>query len=907
MSIRFGEQHTIRAASAGHGSDVPLLLKTKLTAPRRGRGILPRPRLEQHAALLNERRLAIFTAPPGFGKTTLASIWAESLLAQAHSVAWLSLDAEDDSAQRLLFYLAAALNQANPTLGLACLGLRSELTFFTTETLASLLINELSLITQPITLFIDDLHCIDDAVLIEALRFLLQRAPEHFHLVLISRNELPAALLAHLYADDVLEINSQQLRFELEETRDLLRKAGYEPQQSSDVLCIQESAEGWIAALRAFLLTPGHTVARMAPRSICNLFDEVVGHLDAAVQRDLLLLGLLEKFSHGLLGTLLGTQAARELLEMLQQRQLFFTALDPEETWFSLHPLFREHLKKACLRRDETAARAVMARAAHWFAERKLWLDAIRLGLESGEVWQVKEWIEHCATTLVEQGDFTTLVVLEKHWKLQSSECPLPLKMARAWAMGLALESGAARKLAKQIETELWAQPDKGQSSAIYWEVQALQAMLLGLADHNMRSGPLARNCWQSGSSRPWVSNVLLNLMSGSLLREAAWEAFYQLPSTVDAQDGNRGYFLHECYRQSLTALAEGLQGRIGCAIEGLQGLIERIDLSFSDGLSTPNPVLLALPKALLAHYHYLRGDTVRAADALQGCLDYVNMGGFLDCIGHAFVVSARMQLQQGQGVRARRTLEQMSNLAQQRDWPRLQSWSLMERVRACLLDGRVREAAGCLRELQQIRAVPLHDGGVDRDQFALLAELWLGLNDQPVRAELITDAQALLADLRGRQFWLMVAELALALGCYLAMQGEPEGDPLMSEALGLIRDSGAVALLADIGVPQACDRLSRYIPASWRAEVTALLGRSAEPGATVSDCSALLALTVKERQVMQLVAEGKSNKQIAKDLSVTPETIKSHMKSIFAKLKVESRAQAAVMLQTAPAISDKR
>ena len=61
-----------------------------------------------------------------------------------------------------------------------------------------------------------------------------------------------------------------------------------------------------------------------------------------------------------------------------------------------------------------------------------------------------------------------------------------------------------------------------------------------------------------------------------------------------------------------------------------------------------------------------------------------------------------------------------------------------------------------------------------------------------------------------------------------------------------------------------------------------------------------MLALTVKERQVVQLVAEGKSNKQIARDLNVTPETIKSHMKSIFAKLKVDNRAQAAVMLQQA-------
>ena len=154
-----------------------------------------------------------------------------------------------------------------------------------------------------------------------------------------------------------------------------------------------------------------------------------------------------------------------------------------------------------------------------------------------------------------------------------------------------------------------------------------------------------------------------------------------------------------------------------------------------------------------------------------------------------------------------------------------------------------------------------------------------------------------MLATLRQRQFSLMVAELGLALGFYLAMQNA-EGDALLDEALALIRDSGAVAVLRDIGVADACDSLAVYLPAHWSAEVIVLLGRSEGADEEGGSCAALLALTVKERQVMQLVAEGKSNKQIAKDLSVTPETIKSHMKSIFAKLKVESRAQAAVMLQ---------
>ena len=107
------------APGQNRGNELPLLLATKISAPRRGRGILPRPRLEHYADQLLERRLAVLEAPPGFGKTTLATIWAERLSALGQTVAWLSLDAEDDSAQRLLYYICAANGVRCPARGSA--------------------------------------------------------------------------------------------------------------------------------------------------------------------------------------------------------------------------------------------------------------------------------------------------------------------------------------------------------------------------------------------------------------------------------------------------------------------------------------------------------------------------------------------------------------------------------------------------------------------------------------------------------------------------------------------------------------------------------------------------------------------------------------------------------------------
>ena len=888
------------APGQNRGNELPLLLATKISPPRRGRGILPRPRLEHYADQLLERRLAVLEAPPGFGKTTLATIWAERLSALGQTVAWLSLDAEDDSAQRLLYYICAAINKVLPEVGRRCLDLGAELGFFSAEALSCLLIDELARQPVPLTLFLDDYHCIDDAVLVEALRVFVQRAPEHVHLVLVGRKDLPEAIVEHLYADDRLEIGSAMLRFELEETRALFRKGGVQPEFGGDICIIQQASDGWIAALRAYLLTPAQGTGRHLPRSITHLFDDILAQLPERLARRLCAVGVLDKFSAGLLQVLFGEAQADELLLLMRRRQLFINVLDDHDTWFSLHPLFREHLRTACLRHDEAAARKLMLQAARWFAERQLWFDAIRLGMDSGDVAQLREWIQDCATTLIEQGDFSTLVVLEKRWQMQASDSPLPLKVTRAWAMGLALEHGPAMRLTRELEAEIEQQGAGEESSAIYWEVQAIKAMLWALDDRYALAAPLARECVESGYCTQWAAHVLLNVICGAHMRACEWDQLYALPPTQRRSQGNRGYFLHECYRQSLYGLAEMYQGRIVQGIAALDELLEQADNQRAADLRRPNPVLTALPKGLGAFGHYLLGDYAEAENLLQECLPYIKTGSFIECTALAYTAQVRLLAQQGRFAQARRLLDDLESLALARDWPRLQARALLERVRLHLLERKPREAQVCCNLLQQLASLEWPDQWVDREYFALLARLWLALDEDTCEPGLLEQASTLLERLKASGIWLYYLELGTVTGLLLSReQGASAALTLLSSVLDLLERSGATSLLTDLPTQDTCALLARLCPPTLQQRAANLLGIDA---ATQGEhCSeALLALTVKERQVVQLVAEGKSNKQIARDLSVTPETIKSHMKSIFAKLKVDNRAQAAVMLQQA-------
>lgn len=884
-------------------NDVPVLLTTKITPPRRGRGVLPRPRLEQFAEHLTERRLAILEAPPGFGKTTLATIWAERLVAQGHAVAWLSLDAEDDSAHRLLYYLSAAINRVCSSVGKQVLALGDGVSAYSAQALASLLIAELERHPQPITLIFDDYHCIDDAVLVEALRFLVQRAPEQVHLVFIGRKDLPEAILEHFYADERLEIDAALLRFEPEETRDLLRKGGLQPELGGDLCAIQDAADGWIAALRAYLLTANTSGGRHLPRSISNLFDDILAQLSDSTRRVLCSLGLLDKFSPALLHTLFGDAVAEQLLQLLRRRQLFLNVLDEHDGWFGLHPLFREHLRSTCLRQDEQGAREFMLRAARWFAERELWFDAIQLGMDSGDVEQLREWIQDCATTLIEQGDFNTLVALEKRWKLQSTDNPLPLKVTRAWAMGLALEYGPAMRLVEELEVEIAQLQGSEEVAVMHWEVQAIKAMLWALDDRFGLAAPLADACLASGYCTPWATNVLLNIVCGAHLRACRWDGLYSLPPTQGVAQGNRGYFLHDCYRKTLYALAEFYQGRIVQGIATLDGVLEQAHELFACDLRRPNPVLTALPKGFSAFGHYLRGELGEAEALLQESLPYIKSGSFIECTAFAHMVQVRLLAHQGRFAQARRVLDDLESLSLAREWPRLQARALLERVRLHLLERKPREAHVCSSMLQQLASLDWPDQCIDREYFALLSRLWLALDVERCESALLDQALALLKRVQDNEIRLYYVELGAVTGLLLSRErGESEALELLGSVLQLTAESGVVTLLSDLPTPDACGLFARHCPVALQLQAAALLGIDAQESA--GDCSeALLALTVKERQVVQLVAEGKSNKQIARDLNVTPETIKSHMKNIFTKLKVDNRAQAAVMLQQHAAV----
>ncbi|MBO3274322.1 LuxR C-terminal-related transcriptional regulator [Pseudomonas schmalbachii] len=877
------------------------LLSTKVLPPRRGRGTLPRPRLEQLIERIAEASLTVLRAPPGFGKSTLASTWAEAALARGGRVAWLNLDEADDTPERLLLYVAAAIQRGFD--GTQGGHLLKDLSLIPAEHLSTMLVNDLESRDEQCFLFIDDYHCVPPATLVAGFENLVRFAPDNLHLVFCGRSDLPSALFAHAYADACLEVDAAQLRFDLDETRDLLLRSGGAAIDPTELMELHQSTEGWIAALRASLLTLRQRPAGSArlSNSISGLLDELLDRLPRELVEQLSKLAAVDKFSARLAEELTGTPNGQALIGDLDRRQLFLVSLDDQAHWFSFHPLFREHLRH---RLPATELAGTLDKAARWFAGQQLWMDAVRTALATDDNDSARNWIAHCAMDMVERGDIIILLDWERQLHDRLLESPAQLKLALAWAAGLAMSSGNARRLLGEVRTALPGIEDDAQKTHLEWECRALEAMLLALEDRSEAGGRLASACLPYVQDRPWISNTLLNVLCYSHLLSCRWQEFYTMPPMASTPLDPTRYQFNQVYRLCLMGLGETLQGRFSQAAAIFEEAMRITASQHSNRAGARHPVLRALPASFLAGVRYLQGNFAEAERLSLENLDTVKITGFLDCAATLFITISRLSNSHASPQGARYFLEDGDRLAQTRAWPRMQAQLLLERTRVSLIEQKAHEAHACTAQLEALNLAHAPEVSAEISEYACLASLaalWCEACGLSRSADL---EQAERLRHQAQQFNLRLMQLRLAGSLAMAHWRRRSTDRAVAyllEVAELMEHCNAPQILADLPARQPLQQLVSHtlqvsgLNQALKSRLQSLQSGETDAAASQNASRMMITLTSKERHVLELVAQGKSNKEMAKLLGVTPETIKSHMKHIFSKLQVDSRAQAAV------------
>ncbi len=890
-------------------------LASRLRPPRPARGVIARPRLDGLLDLLRARLLTVVKAPPGFGKTTAAQSWADALAASGARVAWLSLSAQEDDDERFFGAVAAALRRANAARGEGTPDEPADAEWSLRELSIPMrhrvewLAAELSANPGELFLVLDDFQEITRPAIHQALSQQLASAPPHLHLILLGRSA-PRLELATLRARDaLLELDAQMLRFDLAETELLLRKHPSAAQGPHDAATLHALTGGWIAALRAALLTarirgeaasPARYAPPGTPRSIQALLDDLLEQLPEPLLQFMQRCSVAERVCAPLAACLSGRDDAQELLEQIERQQLFITALDDRPHWFAFHRLLRELLLRRAAQRDAQALPRAHRTAARWFAEQACWTEAIGHALAAGDTAQAMQWIESHAMAVVGAGDLLTLLSWERQLRAHLVESPLRLRLAFAWGLGLAMACDKALALLDGVEAQL-AQRGEPTPPELRDECLALRAVVVCTTGDYDLAASLAGQCTASGTAQPWVANARRNVLAACSLHRGHWEQLYVAPPLLgSAQGPAAGDRMAATYRLSIRALAELRQGHLDDAARLLDEAMH---------VGADSATLAALPAPTLALVRYLQGHSDEAARINAAHMAINQRVAPIEGLYAAYLVAARLARLEGQPVRARHLLDEGESIGAARGWRRVEVTLLLEKIRLCLLDGRGAEAEAGSRRIEALaRAARSALEAADFGRATRLARAWCALsagrhgNAADELRTLVGSAQH-----DGRLVDHIAALGALALA-QQAASDLPAARRTLVEACTLVQRSGALRALLDqpasmasllrelLGARAELARDSWLEPLLVRAQRS--LAESGEPAAP--QARPLQALSPREHHILHLLAGGQSNKEIARGLGIAPETVKTHVSKIFTKLGAQNRAQAAAMIPPA-------
>jgi LuxR family transcriptional regulator, maltose regulon positive regulatory protein len=415
------------------------VLATKRVVPRLPEGMIQRPRVEELLDRGMERPFTLVSAPAGSGKTALLSQWIAGGRAPG-PVAWVQLSRDEGDAHGFWAEAIASLGAANGELAVLAPPPRGELRSFLTTVL-----NVLAGLDDPPVLVLDDLHLVGASDVIEDLAWFLENAPPGLRLVVATRSDPLFRLQRMRVAGSMTEVRAADLAFTLDETHTLLGSLGLE---AEDVELLWRRTEGWVTGLKLAQLSltrhddprafvAGFTGADMTVSDY--MIAEVIARQPAETLDFLLRTAVAERVSGDLADALTGDTGGSHTLRELAGRDAFVSAVDEGGRWYRYHTLFADVLRAELHRRLPGERRRLEAVAGRWHARRGSPLEALRHAVAASDWGLAADVLGEHWLVFVLRGSGATLYRLMEQIPREAIRSDAELALAMA---GLLLEQG---------------------------------------------------------------------------------------------------------------------------------------------------------------------------------------------------------------------------------------------------------------------------------------------------------------------------------------------------------------------------------------------------------------------------------------------------------------------------------
>ncbi|MFC4305327.1 helix-turn-helix transcriptional regulator [Cohnella boryungensis] len=379
------------------------IMATKLYIPAPRPEAVLRPRLTERLGKGLYRKFTLISAPAGYGKTTLACEWLADC---GRPAAWLSLEEGDNELTRFLTCMIFSLQTLEANIGEGVLAMLQTPQLPPTESMLTVLLNEIAAIPHPFVLVLDDYHAVNSKLIDDAVYFLLEHLPAQMHLVMTTRKD-PSFPLARLRVRDQLtELRAADMRFTLSESEDFLNRIMGLNLSRDKIISLDSRTEGWVAGLHlaALSIQGDHDADRLIQSFTGShhfvldyLIEEVLQRQPEDVQTFLLRTSILDRLCGALCDAIvldLAVSGKTALME-LERKNLFVVPLDNERRWYRYHHLFADLLRRRLQESlDGSRIEELHKRASVWYENNGFEVEAFRHAVESNDIDRTARLLE---------------------------------------------------------------------------------------------------------------------------------------------------------------------------------------------------------------------------------------------------------------------------------------------------------------------------------------------------------------------------------------------------------------------------------------------------------------------------------------------------------------------------------